>query len=75
MLGGSNFSFLISSNLRFYCFPINLNVTRKLLKLIIRLFTLIHLKEAFSIGNNSVNVSFIIYCYFKCSLPFIKLNI
>ena len=75
MLRRSNLSLFISSDFGLYCLPVYLNVSSKLLELFIRFLSLVHLKETFSVSNYRINMSLVVNCDFKSSVPLVEFNV
>jgi threonine dehydratase len=56
-------------------YPINFEVLRKLLELVVGLFAAIHLQEALSVRHHSVHVSLVLHCDFQSSIPLVQFYI
>ena len=69
------FSLLLSLDLRLYRFPVNLDLLVELFEAIVGFLLVILLKEAFTICNHRVNMSFLSYSNLQGLVPLVHLDI
>jgi hypothetical protein len=73
--GGCDFSFLVRPNFSLDGLPVDLDVLRELSKLLIRLLTLVHLKEALSVCYYCVYMRFVVDGDLESTIPLVQLDV
>lgn len=75
MRRGRNFSFFVRSYFSLHSLPVDLNVLRKLPKLLICLLALVHLKEPLSVCYYGIYMRFVIDSNLQGTIPLVQLDV